>query len=94
MSTNKTALVITTAHRGVFFGYGQASGEKTIRLEQCRMCIYWSAETKGVLGLAVTGPKPGSKVSPAVPAMTLQDVTGCMEVTPEAAKAWEKGTWS
>ena len=87
------ALVVTTQHRGVFFGYGEPTADKTIRLEKVRMCVYWSAGLKGVLGLAVTGPKADCKVGPAIPAMTLQDVTGVMECTPEAVEAWEKGPW-
>jgi hypothetical protein len=91
--STKQPLVVTTAHKGVFFGYGTPSDAKTIRLENCRMCVYWSDETKGVLGLAATGPVGGCKITPAVPAMTLQDVTGCMEASAESAKAWEKGMW-
>lgn len=93
MKSTKQPLVVTTLHKGVFFGYGTPSDSKTIRLEQCRMCIYWSTETKGVLGLAATGPLKGCKITPAVPAMTLQDVTGCMEASEESVTAWEKGMW-
>lgn len=93
MNKQLKPLVITTLHKGVFFGYGTPSDSKTIRLENCRMCVYWSAETKGVLGLAAIGPMNGSKITPSVPAMTLQDVTGCMEVSSEASKVWEKGLW-
>jgi hypothetical protein len=87
-------LVVTTAHRGVFFGYGEPSDGSTIRLERARMCVYWPKETRGVVGLASDGPKRGSKVGPAAPAITLRDVTAVMEVSEEAAQAWEKGPWS
>lgn len=91
---NKTqALIVTTVHKGVFFGYGAPTTDKIIRLTRCRMCVYWSAETKGILGLAATGPAAGSKITPAVPAMTLQDVTSCIEASDVAAAAWEKGIW-
>ena len=93
MNKDLKPLVITTAHRGVFFGYGTPSGSKTVRLENARMCLCWSAETKGVVGLAAGGPQKGSKITPAVPAITLQDVTSCMEASPEAMTAWEKGMW-
>ena len=93
MKNTKQALVVTTAHKGVFFGYGEASDSKTIRLENCRICIYWSSETKGVVGLAADGPGKGSRISPAAPAMTIQDVTSCMEASDTAVKAWEKGIW-
>jgi len=86
-------LVVTTAHRGVFFGYGVASDAPTIRLERVRMCVYWPAENKGVVGLAAHGPKKGARIGPAAPAMTLRDVTSVMEVAPEAVKRWEAEPW-
>ena len=86
-------LVVTTAHRGVFFGYGKESDSETIVLERARMCLYWPAETRGVLGLAVTGPAKGSKVGPSVPRITLRDVTAVMATTREAADRWERTSW-
>ena len=90
----KQPLVVTTAHRGVFFGYGVPTTEKTIRLENVQMCVYWSADVKGVIGLAVTGPSESCKIGPAAPAMTLQDVTGIMEVSPEAELKWKEQPWN
>lgn len=87
-------LVVTTAHRGVFFGYGEPTDGETIRLERVRMCVFWPAENRGVVGLAVDGPKKGSRVGPAAPAMTLRGVTAVMEASEAAAKAWELGPWA
>ena len=87
-------LVVTTEHRGVFFGYGTPTTDKTIRLERARMCVYWSADVKGVLGLAATGPSKDCRIGPAVPAITLAAVTSVMECSDESAKAWEKGPWN
>ena len=91
---NEKPVVVTTAHRGVFYGIGPVSDAPTIRLTNARMVVYWSANVKGVLGLAATGPVGGCKVGPAVPAITLRDVTSVIEVSDEAAKAWEKASWS
>jgi hypothetical protein len=87
-------LLVTTVHKGVFFGYGQLTTEKIIRLERARMAVYWSADVKGVLGLANCGPKADCRIGPAVPAITLQDVTAVVEVSEAAAKAWETQPWS
>lgn len=87
-------VVVTTSHKGVFFGYGDPSDKATIRITKARMCVYWSQDVKGILGLAATGPSKSSKVGPAVPAITLRDVTAVMEVSEEAAKAWEAGPWA
>jgi len=91
--TKDIALLVTTAHRGVFFGYGKKTKEKIIELTQVRMCVYWSAEVKGVLGLASTGPTSNCKVGPAVSKILLQDVTAIVDVSPEAEKAWETVVW-
>ena len=87
-------VVVTTVHKGVFFGYGEPSDKATVRIEKARMCVYWSADVKGVLGLAATGPSKNCKVGPAVPAITLREVTSVMEASEEAAKAWESGPWA
>lgn len=89
----ETPLLVTTAHKGVFFGVGQVTTEKIIELKRARMCVYWSAEVKGVLGLASSGPTSNCKVGPTVPSILIQDVTAIVEVTPEAAKAWETSVW-
>jgi len=90
---SKQALVVTTAHRGVFFGYAEPSDQPTIRLEKARMCLVWPAENKGVVGLATDGPLKGSRIGPAAPAITLRDVTAVMEMTPKAIKSWASGPW-
>lgn len=94
--STETAVLVTTAHKGVFFGYlnGPVTDAVSVRIERARMCVYWSANCKGVLGLAATGPLNGCRVSPAVPAITLRDVTSVFEVSDEAAKKWEEQPWN
>jgi len=87
-------LVVTTKHRGVFFGYGEPSDKDTIELKNARMCIYWPEENRGVVGLASDGPKKGARITPSAPSIILRGVTSVMETTKEAEKAWEKGLWS
>ena len=87
-------LVVTTEHKGVFFGYGEPTTDKIIRLEKARMCVYWSSDVRGVLGLAASGPSNSCRIGPAVPAITLQDVTSIIEASDKAIEAWEKGPWS
>lgn len=86
-------LVVTTEHKGVFFGYGTPTTEKVIRLEKARMAVYWDSNAKSVVGLASQGPGPGCRVGPPAPAITLQEVTSVMECSDEAVQAWEKGPW-
>jgi hypothetical protein len=90
------AVVITTEHRGVFFGYvaNEKKAPAEIELEKARMCVYWSSDVKGVLGLAATGPTKGCRVTHSIPKFTAYKVTGILECSPEAVEAWEKGAWA
>ena len=85
-------VLVTTAHRGVFFGYAQATSGKTIKLKGARLCVYWSADCKGFMGLAATGPTAGCRIGPASD-IELRNITAVLEVKPEAVKAWEAAPW-
>jgi hypothetical protein len=95
MANKKTerAVMVTTAHKGVFFGYAIETGGETITLRAARMAVYWPADLRGVLGLASAGPSRGSKISGAVPEMELRQITAVVECSPEAVANWEKGIW-
>ena len=87
-------VLVTTAHRGVFFGYAEGSTSgKTIKLKRARCAIYWTSESKGFLGLAHTGPLKGARIGPPVN-IELRDITCVAECTPEAVTAWEAAPWS
>jgi hypothetical protein len=88
------AVLVTTAHKGVFFGYLDGpSNEKTIKLRKVRNCLYWPATVKGFIGLATAGPLAGSRVGPAADWAVLHDITGVFEVTVEAVGRWEAAPW-
>lgn len=89
-------VLVTTAHRGVFFGYliGDAAKEKVV-LASARSVVYWDAAAKGFLGLASTGPTPGCRIGPAAgDESTVFDITGVFGCTPAAAAAFEAAPWS
>ena len=93
--TTRKAVVVTTEFKGVFFGYVVADNSPAnIVLAHARMCVSWSSQVRGVVGLAVSGPVNGSKVTAAVPKVTLQKVTAVFVCTPEASAAWEKAPWN
>lgn len=96
--TEQQAVVITTAHRGVFFGLlaeGADRNAKTIDLTGVQMCVYWSADVQGVTGLAVSGPSRSCRVTRPVPGVTtLQDVTAVFDATAEAVTLWQGRPWS
>jgi hypothetical protein len=86
------AVIVTTAHRGVFFGWATATDGETISLNKARLCVYWSKDCKGFMGLAANGPTASCKIGPAAD-ITLRNITAVLEVTPAAAEAWERAPW-
>ena len=82
-------VIVTTVHRGVFFGELLSSTEaKTVTLRNARMGIYW-ATSKGLFELADVGPNSKSKIGSVALEITLHDVT-CVIVCSEASVAkWE-----
>lgn len=89
-------VVVTTAHRGVFFGEVISNdAPKSITLKNAKNCLYWGSSIHGFIGLAVKGPGAGSRVGPvATLPMDLFDITSIIECTAEAIENWEKGVWS
>ena len=91
----KRPVVVTTEHRGVFFGYTDDPDEASlITLSEARMAVYYSAETRGILGLAKRGPQPGSRITSAVEQICLRGITAVMVASEDAVKAWESEPWS
>lgn len=87
------AVIVTTEHRGVFFGYATETDGEQIVLKRARLCLYWSSDCKGFMGLAATGPTTGCRIGPAAD-ITLRKITSVLEATPEAVKRWEGAPWS
>ncbi len=93
MATKKErAVLVTTAHRGVFFGYAAETGGETIQLRAARVCVYWSADLRGFMGLASHGPNGNCKIGPAAD-IEVRSVTAVVEVSPEAEKKWDEAPW-
>jgi hypothetical protein len=85
-------VIVTTEHRAVVFGYADDTSGDTIALKRARLCLYWSQDVKGFMGLASTGPTSNCRVGPAAD-ITLMKVTSVLEVTPAAVAAWEAAPW-
>lgn len=87
MKKKERPVIVTTAHRGVFFGYAEDTEGETIFLKRSRLCLYWSADLRGFMGLASMGPNGSCKIGP-VADITLRSITAVLEVTPEAEAKW------
>jgi len=94
MPAKGEAVVVTTAHRGIFFGYLEELNEaqKTIHLSKARNCLFFESSVRGFVGLASSGPSDGCRVGPAAQ-MTLYDITAVLIASPEAVERWEKAPW-
>lgn len=86
-------VLVTTSWQGVFFGYATETEGETIFLKRSRLCVYWSPDLRGFMGLASHGPSDHCKVGPAAD-ITLRGITAVVEVVPEAVERWEKAPWS
>jgi|GEM_PF-2195830 len=86
-------ILVTTAHRGVWFAQVDASKDLTATtltdLKNCRMAIYWGTK-HGVQELAAIGPNSNSKISATSDIEVLHNVTAVFNVTDKAAEAWTK----
>lgn len=91
-SVKECAVLVTTVHRGVFFGYATKTDGAIIKLRAARNCLYWPAENKGFLGLAAMGPLSGARVGPPAD-IELRDITCVAHCSKDAVKAWEAAPW-
>lgn len=92
-SEQYSAVLVTTAHKGVFFGYAKDAAPQRITLCKARMCVYWSEDLRGVLGLASSGPSKTCRISNPVDEIVLNDVTAVVKCSPQAIEKWEQGPW-
>jgi len=87
------AVLVTTVHRGVFFGYAENTDGTTIKLRAARNCVYWSNDVKGFLGLASNGPSKSCRIGPSAD-IELRDITCVAACSEKAVAAWEAAPWS
>lgn len=93
MTKNNKKVVVTTQHRGVFFGeLIENKAPVSLKLKLARNCVYWDSSLHGFIGLASNGPNKNCKIGPASD-LELYNITSIAECTPEAILNWEKGIW-
>ena len=91
--TKERAVIVTTEHRGVFFGYATEVDGETIDLKRARLCTYWSPAMKGFMGLASMGPDANCRIGPPAD-IQLRAITAVVAVNnPEAVTRWEAAPW-
>lgn len=85
-------VLVTTVHKGVFAGYARETSGSTIKLRAARLCVYWSSDLRGFMGLASNGPNSSCKIGPAAD-IELRDITSVVECSKEAEERWNKAIW-
>lgn len=86
----KRPVIVTTAHRALFFGYTEDESSATVvTLTNARCGIRWNT-TGGFLELASAGPNSGSRIGARAPEITLQGVTSVTACSDGACAAWEQ----
>lgn len=86
-------VLVTTQHRGVFFGKLDAQKDGSVTLAEAQNCVYWSQDVKGFLGLASHGPTAGCRITRPAPKLVLYGVTSVTFCSPEAVAAWKATPW-
>lgn len=86
-------VLVTTAHRGVFAGYATDTDGEAIFLRSARLCVSWTSDLRGFMGLASHGPSSGCRIGPPAD-IAVRAITSVVECSPEATKRWEAAPWS
>lgn len=88
---SERAVIVTTEHRGVFFGYASDTDGDQIILKRSRLCVQWRG-LKGFMDLAASGPTPQCRIGPPAD-ITLRKITAVLECTSKAVQRWEAAPW-
>ena len=86
-------VVVLTEFKEIFCGWATDTEGDRIKLRNARQACYFSEDTHGLIGLAVTGPGRGSKIGPAAN-IEVRRVVNVIECSQAAAEAWEKSSWA
>jgi hypothetical protein len=81
-------VLVTTAHRGVFYGKLEVESKDHAILHNCRNVIMFGTKG-GFLELADTGPTDSSKIGATAPITKLYDITSVTICSEEANAKWD-----
>jgi len=93
----KNAYIVCCEPKVVLFGYATTTeiDKPSLTLTDARMVVYWSEETKGLLGLSSIGPQQGSRISPKTKNIKIKTKVECIiPCSDQAVKLFESGLWN
>lgn len=91
----KTAVLVTTEYRGVFFGFidPKEMRETTVTLDEARNVIYWSSDVNGFLGLTSNGPTSNCRISNVaggpIVVHKVTSITACQDSAIQKFQQWK-----
>jgi len=88
--SNLIAVIFTTEHRGVFFGYidkNEDLTKETLGLKDAKMAIKWATK-KGICELASIGPNDQSLIGAKADIPVIHKITAVFLVEKEAEEKW------
>lgn len=89
-----TPVLVATRDRGVYAGrFVEERENGDVVLSELRMCVYWSVEVRGLVGLAANGPNEKSRITPMAPSGLLKGVVVMARLSDQAWAAWEAEPW-
>ena len=91
--SEKRFVVVCTKNYGVFGGVVEDSTTDPIIMADSQMCVHWSADVRGVVGLAATGPTKRCRITKPAPSAEIHDITAVFDATDSAAEAWRLCPW-
>lgn len=86
-------VVVVTQGNAIFCGWTTTPDADVIKLRAARQAVYYSADTRGLLGLAANGPGKDSRIGPVADIPALRNISQVIECSPEAIKKWEEAGW-
>ncbi len=92
-ANSERLVVVLTEFKEIFCGWTTDVTGDRIQLRNARQACYYSEQTHGLLGLAVTGPAKGSKIGPAAN-IEVRCVVNVIECQQSAIEVWENAKWA
>lgn len=85
-------VVVLTEFKEIFCGWTTDYNSEVVNLRDARQACYYSSDTHGILGLAVSGPAKGSRIGDAAN-IQCRRVVNIIECSSAAQEAWRKAKW-
>lgn len=87
-------VLVTTSHRDVWYGRTDADHtDASLVLSDARHCYYFDT-SEGIGQLTRRGPGARAKIGAIVGRLSIRDVVGVLDCTPEAVEAFAAAGWA